>query len=703
MTRLSGLILSCVLSGILGSIQAQGSTLPVIVNGELGATWDVGIAAFDAANFEFGSCIADFGAGCPNVSWRWSQGDSGYEVLELEYPGTGMLAGVYFKASSPQDLRSFSGGSIEFDAWASEPGTALTLKVDCVYPCSSGDWQIPATIGPSWQRISIAVDDLVDRGLDLSRVDTGLVIWPSALGLVNVKLDRLVWQASSDSAGTPTDSGGQNAQTGTGGPTLLLDNLTGQTNVSPTSYSGYQLTWSDEFEQAALDTATWNFDIGGGGWGNNELQYYQQDNVTIDRGHLVITAKRESQGGRSYTSSRIKTQGTMEFGFGRVDIRAALPRGQGIWPALWALGADFRDVGWPYCGELDIMEMIGGAGRENTVHGTLHWNVGGIGAPYAPAYQGGGFVKASEDFGAGFNVFSMIREHDRVQWLVNDELYHEQYLPDSIDFKPFDNPFFLIFNIAVGGNWPGSPDGSTQFPQRMVVDYVRVFSANNGNEDSDGDGVPDSDDAFPLDPAESLDTDGDGVGNNADTDDDGDGVADSEDAFSLDTSESLDTDGDGVGNNADADDDGDGVPDSDDAFSLDPAESLDTDGDGVGNNADSDDDGDGYNDLTDRFPFDPNEWVDTDGDGVGNNADADDDGDGYDDATDRFPLDPTEWLDTDGDGIGDNADTPFNAGALLSTFNQLLTTIAAERNGAPIDKAASAAETRLPDSSGQRQ
>jgi hypothetical protein len=123
----------------------------------------------------------------------------------------------------------------------------------------------------------------------------------------------------------------------------------------------------------------------------------------------------------------------------------------------------------------------------------------------------------------------------------------------------------------------------------------------------------------------------------------------------------------------------------------------------VGNNADTDDDGDGYDDLTDRFPLDPNEWVDTDGDGVGNNADADDDGDGYDDATDRFPLDPTEWLDTDGDGIGDNADTPFNAGALLSTFNQLLTTIAAERNGAPIDKAASAAETRLPDSSGQRQ
>ena len=493
-----------------------------------------------------------------------------------------MLAGVYFKASTPQNLTSFAGGTIEFDARASAPGTALTFKVDCVHPCSSGDWQLPTTIGTSWQRISIAVDDLVARGLDLSRVDTGLVIWPSALGAVTITLDNLVWQSSATSTPTPDP---EPTPTGTGGPTLVLDNLSGQGNVSPTSYSGYQLTWSDEFNQQTLDTATWNFDLGGGGWGNNELQYYQQDNVAIDRGHLVITAKEENRGGRSFTSSRIKTEGTMEFGFGRVDIRAALPRGQGIWPALWALGADFQQVGWPYCGELDIMEMIGGGGRENTVHGTLHWNVGGIGQPYAPTYQGGAFEKAGDDFGDGFNVFSMVREHDRVQWLVNDALYHEQYLPDSIDFKPFDNPFFLIFNIAVGGNWPGSPDASTQFPQRMVVDYVRVFSANNENEDSDGDGIPDSDDAFPLDPNESLDTDRDGVGDNADSDDDGDGVSDYGDAFPTNPGESLDSDGDGVGNNADLDDDGDGYDDTDDLFPLDASEWSDTDGDGVGDNA----------------------------------------------------------------------------------------------------------------------
>jgi len=688
------LMLPFLLSVCVGSIHAQAATLPVITNGKLGATWDGGIAAFDAGLPAYGSCSNDFGAGCPNVNWRWSEGGNGYQVLDLEYPGTGMLAGVYFKASSPQNLTSFAGGTIEFDARATVAGTALTLKVDCIYPCTSGDWPIATTIGPSWQRISIAVDDLVARGLDLSRVDTGLVIWPSALGAVTITLDNLIWQSSATSTPTPDP---EPTPTGTGGPTLVLDNLSGQGNVSPTSYAGYQLTWSDEFNQQTLDTATWNFDVGGGGWGNNELQYYQQDNVAIDRGHLVITAKEENRGGRSFTSSRIKTEGTMEFGFGRVDIRAALPRGQGIWPALWALGADFQQVGWPYCGELDIMEMIGGGGRENTVHGTLHWNVGGIGQPYAPAYQGGAFEKAGDDFGDGFNVFSMVREHDRVQWLVNDALYHEQYLPDSIDFKPFDNPFFLIFNIAVGGNWPGSPDASTQFPQRMVVDYVRVFSANNGNEDSDADGIPDSDDAFPLDPNESLDTDGDGVGDNADSDDDGDGVPDYGDAFPTNPEETLDTDGDGVGNNADSDDDGDGVPDYSDAFPTNPGESLDTDGDGVGNNADSDDDGDGVPDYSDAFPTNPGESLDTDGDGVGNNADLDDDGDGYDDTDDLFPLDASEWSDTDGDGIGDNADEPYDSGPVASMFNRLLTAVSTHRVGVSTDKTELVPQGKAPD------
>ncbi|MFT4926607.1 MAG: hypothetical protein ACI8WB_002705 [Phenylobacterium sp.] len=174
--------------------------------------------------------------------------------------------------------------------------------------------------------------------------------------------------------------------------------------------------------------------------------------------------------------------------------------------------------------------------------------------------------------------------------------------------------------------------------------------------DSDGDGVIDSDDAFPLDPSESVDTDGDGTGNNADPDDDNDGVLDGSDAFPLDATESVDTDGDGTGNNADTDDDNDGILDVADPFPLDPGESVDTDGDGIGNNADSDDDNDGVLDVNDNFPLDATESIDTDGDGIGNNADSDDDNDGVSDSSDAFPLDASESIDTDSDGTGNNAD-----------------------------------------------
>ena len=180
---------------------------------------------------------------------------------------------------------------------------------------------------------------------------------------------------------------------------------------------------------------------------------------------------------------------------------------------------------------------------------------------------------------------------------------------------------------------------------------------NNEDTDDDGDGILDLIDDLPLDSSEDTDTDSDGIGNNADTDDDGDGVEDDQDAFPLDPAETTDTDSDDIGNNADSDDDNDGVADTQDAFPLDSAETTDTDSDGIGNNADTDDDGDGVADAQDAFPLDPAENTDTDGDGSGNNADSDDDGDGVEDSADAFPLDASESVDTDGDGIGNNADT----------------------------------------------
>ena len=214
----------------------------------------------------------------------------------------------------------------------------------------------------------------------------------------------------------------------------------------------------------------------------------------------------------------------------------------------------------------------------------------------------------------------------------------------------------------IDGDFGGDKSGSSvalSSDGSMVAIGSPGFGTSSGQVqiyafDTDGDGVVDTVDAFPLDSNESVDTDGDGTGNNADTDDDGDGVLDTVDAFPLDSSESVDTDGDGTGNNADTDDDDDGVVDTADAFPLDSNESVDTDGDGVGNNADTDDDGDGIADTADAFPLDYYESADTDGDGTGDNADA-------------FPLDSTESVDTDGDGTGNNADTDDDGDGIIDT------------------------------------
>ena len=504
-------------------VLASERVLTVVDTEGIGPTWDGGIGAFDQ-EIDFDSCINDSGAGCPNISWAWVE-DSENRFLRFEYPGSGQLAGVYFKSSIPQDFRVFQGGTLEIEARASVPNTALTIKVDCEWPCSTGEIRLPETLGDEWTTISIDVDDLVASELDLQNVDTGLVFWPSDLGLVTVDIKSIVWRMTSMSAGL---------QRGTGGPLLLLNNLRGEENTSPTAYPDMRLLWADEFDGDDVNLRDWNFDIGDNGWGNEEWQYYQPKNATLQEGHLVITAREQRVGGSTYTSTRIKTEGEVEFTYGRVDIRAALPEGQGIWPALWALGANFRQVGWPRTGELDIMEMIGGRGRENTVHGTMHWNRGGLNAPYSHTYQGGSYHLDSGKFSYGFHVFSMIRSPEGVTWLVDDIPFYSFQFTDAPDFDAFQKPFFLIFNIAVGGRWPGYPDDSTNFPQRLVVDYVRVFGANADDEDSDGDGVADPIDDLPLDPNDSIDTDNDGQGNTEDDDDDNDGYLDDVDDYPLD-------------------------------------------------------------------------------------------------------------------------------------------------------------------------
>ena len=239
---------------------------------------------------------------------------------------------------------------------------------------------------------------------------------------------------------------------------------------TPLSYAGYTLVWNDEFDGTEL-SSDWVHEIGNGnwGWGNNELQYYREQNTEVADGYLTITAKEESFGGYDYTSSRIKTQGMNSFQYGRVDIRAALPIGKGMWPALWMLGDNITSVGWPACGEIDIMELVGGGAlNDRTIHGTIHWDDNGHN------HYGGSKSLSSGTFADEFHVYSIIWDQNSITWLLDDVQYH------VVDITPgamteFHENFFFIFNVAVGGTWPGSPDGTTVFPQKMFVDYVRVF------------------------------------------------------------------------------------------------------------------------------------------------------------------------------------------------------------------------------------
>jgi beta-glucanase (GH16 family) len=245
-------------------------------------------------------------------------------------------------------------------------------------------------------------------------------------------------------------------------------------------------TWGDEFDGpagSAVDGTKWVLETGNGsdGWGNRERQFYTDTtrNAAMDgAGNLVITAYKESPGKQyrcwygecQYTSARLKTQARFEQAYGRFEARIKIPYGQGIWPAFWMLGNNIRAAGWPACGEIDVMENIG---REpSLVHGTLH----------GPGYSGAKGVGArhglaSGAFGDAFHVFAVEWEPNRIRWYVDGRLYQTR---TPADLPPgsawvFDHPFFVLLNVAVGGHWPGGPDAATVFPQKMYVDYVRVY------------------------------------------------------------------------------------------------------------------------------------------------------------------------------------------------------------------------------------
>jgi beta-glucanase (GH16 family) len=244
---------------------------------------------------------------------------------------------------------------------------------------------------------------------------------------------------------------------------------------------GWTLVWSDEFNGpngSSVDAQKWTLETGGGGWGNNELQSYTNrlQNASLEHGALIIKAISERYTGidgitRNYTSARLKTQGKLTQAYGRFEARLKIPSGQGIWPAFWMLGSDIDRVGWPRCGEIDIMENIG---REPfTVHGTVHGpgysGAAGIGAAYR--------LPNGERFADAYHLYAIEWEPRAIRWYVDDVLYKTitpADLPVGANWV-FNHPFFLLLNVAVGGHWPSNPDATTVFPQVMMVDYVRVY------------------------------------------------------------------------------------------------------------------------------------------------------------------------------------------------------------------------------------
>ena len=242
---------------------------------------------------------------------------------------------------------------------------------------------------------------------------------------------------------------------------------------APTIYQGYQRIWEDEFDGDEIDSDVWCYDIGGHGWGNNELQHYTDrgTNSFQTQGYMFIEAREEKFGENDYTSARLLSRDKMEFKYGRVDIRAKLPKGKGIWPALWMLGGNFDEIGWPRCGEIDIMELIGS--QPNVVHGTVHF----YGSSNTNESDGKStFLTGGEEFSDEFHVFSVVWNEDYIEWRLDGVRFHS-IVPDDLNGGdwPFNEEFFLIMNVAVGGNWPGSPNASTVFPQQMLIDYVRLY------------------------------------------------------------------------------------------------------------------------------------------------------------------------------------------------------------------------------------
>jgi len=240
----------------------------------------------------------------------------------------------------------------------------------------------------------------------------------------------------------------------------------------------WQLVWSEKFETDTLDTTKWEYQLGTGsqyglpGWGNMERQYYtdREENIYIENGKLHIRALKESYRLRNYTSARIRTKGMADFQYGKFEIRAKLPEGQGLWPAIWMLPTKNEYGVWPRSGEIDIMELVGH--EPDVVHGTVHYGT----SSEDHHFRGGTYTLDEGRFSDDFHVFTIEWVPGRITWYVDGNFFYFVNERNLAPYNwPFDQKFHLLLNVAVGGIWPGNPDETTEFPQEMIVDWIRVY------------------------------------------------------------------------------------------------------------------------------------------------------------------------------------------------------------------------------------
>ena len=476
---------------------SYADSVVIFENGSTTAAWQPGLNGYDQGN-GWGACPG--ATACPNLDFGIVNDAERGDVIFVTHADNDQMAGFFVETSTPNDLRGAEvNGKLEFDIW-SEAGITVNVSADCVYPCQGGPIKLENVGVGEWQTIAIPATQLMTNGLNSISMENVSTFSIAADGMrdATFRLDNIKWLCEFTCTGT--DQPDREYE-----PWVKADASIGYN--APTTYAGYDLVWSDEFDGTEVDTNKWNLIDAGGGFGNFELQYYSPENASVENDLLVIEADIQRSddadlpGNELYSSAKLTTQDLFEFKHGRVDIRAVVAEGKGFWSAGWMLGSNVDAIGWPFSGEVDIFDTIGGelngVPQEGMIVHNAYWNTEGPNAPqpynesyYNQSSWGERRINQTNEgvtFSNQFHVFSVEWDETKIRFFVDGVYISGKDLALnsgaacaggsglSCVGETYNQDFFLILNVAVGGDWPQAPNNSTQFPRGMLVDYVRVY------------------------------------------------------------------------------------------------------------------------------------------------------------------------------------------------------------------------------------